>query len=131
MQDERKPEVQNAQLPEQEPARGIDKDVDELYDEGTLAYKLRHCSDAAWSKIQIIGGVLTGFAAAFVMFIVPETDTLGPMRWAIGIAIALLVPRLAENAMQRDIRKGRLALLVTFGLGFITYGILVYFGYAA
>ena len=104
---------------------------DELFDTNTLGYKLRHCSEPVWLKVQIAGGVLVGLLAVLVMFVIPETETLGPMRWAIGLVIALVVPRLIENGLQREILKGKIALLVTFGLGLVAYSILGYLGYMA
>ena len=101
--------------------------MEEQEPKSAILEKIQKMDDAEWKKWQIGGGILLGLLVCAVLFLLQTTATFGSINFLIAGLIALLVPRWLEKKLEREIRKGRLALIFTLLAGVVWYGVYLYF----
>jgi ABC-type multidrug transport system permease subunit len=75
-----------------------------------LKEKVAALSERSWNVIQTVSGIVLGAVICFFLY----GDENGGSTYSIyALLLALIVPRLLEQACGRSIAKGRAAMLVT------------------
>ena len=91
-----------------------------------LLTKIQQMPDELWKKWQIGGGVFLGLVVNAILIFLPETPSFGSLNLILAALIALVVPRLAEKKLERDLRAFRTAMIITLAAGMVAYGVYLY-----
>ena len=88
-----------------------------------LKRKVEVLSERSWKIIQIAGGIALGAVVCFFLY----GDSDGGTTYSIyALLLALIVPRLLEQACGRSVATGRAAMLVTLVILIVGYLLLSY-----
>lgn len=75
-----------------------------------LKQKIAALSEHSWNIIQTAGGIALGAVICF--FLYGDSSADGTVYSIYALLLALIVPRLVEQACGRSISKGRVAMLI-------------------
>ena len=90
-----------------------------------MKQKIAALSERSWKVIQIAGGVSLGAVICFFLY----GDADGGATYSIyALLLALIVPRLLEQACGRSVSAGRIAMLVTLIVLIVSHLLLNYSG---
>lgn len=88
-----------------------------------LQQKVAALSERSWKTIQVAGGIALGAVVCFFLY----GDSDGGSTYSIyALLLALIVPRLLEQAFDRSVAAGRIAMLITLAILIIGHLLLTY-----
>ncbi len=85
-------------------------------------------SEAAWKRVNIIGGIALGIIIGVVLFVLSDSARFGPFAFMGAAVLALFVPRFVQGRVVRSVRTGQIAMLFTVAAcmgAYIIRGLLV------
>ncbi len=109
------PEDPNLQTPQE---RETDQPAEEL-DE--LQTKVRSFPEEQWTLYQRLGGGVLGIVCGLLLTLVGSYESVGMYGTIGALLVALIVPNMIEKRVKRSIRKGRIALIITFAAWLVAY----------
>lgn len=75
--------------------------------------KIQAMSEAAWKRVNTIGGIVLGLIIGAVLFALSDSARFGPYAFMGAAVLSLFVPRFVQGRVARSVRTGQIAMLFT------------------
>lgn len=102
------------------------KTDDALEGKNALYVRVYKMTEEQWKNVQRIAGIICGLLSAAFLFVFRSSgDSAFSANFLIAVAIALLVPRIAEKQLNRSVSYGQRVMLLVLGGALVIYSIYI------
>ncbi|MBR2571037.1 MAG: hypothetical protein IKE30_02760 [Clostridia bacterium] len=88
----------------------------------SLGEKLRSLDNPAWDKVQAVLGSALGVGSAACLFLMKSNEGFLSLNLVLALVLALIVPRIITNRLERDFDRGRKFLMVAMLICILAFG---------